>query len=301
MKPKIVVIVGPTASGKTAVSIELAKKINGEIISADSMQIYKFMDIGTAKPTLEEMDNIKHYLLNVALPDETFNVAKYKSLAENAIEEILDKGKTPIIVGGTGLYINTLVNGIEFIEIDGDINYRNELIAKGYEEGATKLHEELQKIDPDAAKTIDANNIRRVARALEIYKVTGKTKTQLDKESQKEVKYDYRMFGMDWDRKTLYDRINLRIDKMFEMGLLNEVKELTEKFKLSNTALQGIGYKEVIEYLNGSITYDEMIEKLKIETRHYAKRQLTWFRRDKRITWLEPKKAVDEIIKNLNY
>lgn len=298
MKPKVVVIVGPTASGKTAVSIELAKKINGEIISADSMQIYKYMDIGTAKPTLDEMQGIKHYMLDVVMPDETFNVAKYKSMAESAIEEILKKGKAPIIVGGTGLYINTLVDGIEFADVPGDEEYRNELIEKGYREGAMSIYKELEKVDSESAKKIDPNNIRRVARALEIYKVTGKTKTQLDIESRKEVKYDYRLFGMEWDRETLYNRIDLRVDKMIEAGLIDEVRNVTEKFKISNTAVQGLGYKEVIEYLNGNISYEEMIEKLKLETRHYAKRQLTWFRRDKRIKWIKPDENATCVIIN---
>ncbi len=298
MKPKVVVIVGPTASGKTAVSIELAKKINGEIISADSMQIYKYMDIGTAKPTLDEMQGIKHYMLDVVMPDETFNVAKYKSMAESAIEEILKKGKVPIIVGGTGLYVNTLVDGIEFADVPGDEEYRNELIEKGYREGAMSIYKELEKVDSESAKKIDPNNIRRVARALEIYKVTGKTKTQLDIESRKEVKYDYRLFGMEWDRETLYNRIDLRVDKMIEAGLIDEVRNVTEKFKISNTAVQGLGYKEVIEFLNGNISYEEMIEKLKLETRHYAKRQLTWFRRDKRIKWIKPDENATCVIIN---
>ena len=298
MKPKVVVIVGPTASGKTAVSIELAKKINGEIISADSMQIYKYMDIGTAKPTLDEMQGIKHYMLDVVMPDETFNVAKYKSMAESAIEEILKKGKVPIMVGGTGLYINTLVDGIEFADVPGDEEYRNELIEKGYREGAMSIYKELEKVDSESAKKIDPNNIRRVARALEIYKVTGKTKTQLDIESRKEVKYDYRLFGMEWDRETLYNRIDLRVDKMIEAGLIDEVRNVTEKFKISNTAVQGLGYKEVIEFLNGNISYEEMIEKLKLETRHYAKRQLTWFRRDKRIKWIKPDENATCVIIN---
>ncbi len=296
MKPKVIVIVGPTASGKTAVSIELAKKINGEIISADSMQIYKHMDIGTAKPTVEEMQGIKHYLLDVVEPNETFNVAKYKKMAEEAIEEILAKGKTPIIVGGTGLYINTLVNGIEFLEVEGDPEYREMLVKRGYEEGAEVLHNELKKIDPESAEIIDANNIRRVARALEIYKTTGKTKTQLDLESRKEVKYDYLMFGLEWSREVLYSRINQRVDIMVESGLIEEVKWLTQNYKISSTAMQGLDYKEVIEYLDGDITYEEMIDKLKIETRHFAKRQLTWFRRDNRIKWVTKENAVDEII-----
>ena len=296
MKPKVVVIVGPTASGKTAVSIELAKKINGEIISSDSMQIYKDMDIGTAKPSKEEMQGIKHYLLDFVEPDKSFNVAKYKSMAESAIEEILKKGKVPIIVGGTGLYVNTLVDGIEFADVPGDEEYRNELIEKGYREGAMSIYKELEKVDSESAKKIDPNNIRRVARALEIYKVTGKTKTQLDIESRKEVKYDYRLFGMEWDRETLYNRIDLRVDKMIEAGLIDEVRNVTEKFKISNTAVQGLGYKEVIEYINGHITKEEMIEKIKGETRKYAKRQLTWFRKNKQTIWLN---GLDDIQNNL--
>lgn len=298
-KPKVVVIVGPTASGKTAVSIELAKRINGEIISADSMQIYKYMDIGTAKPTLEEQDGIKHYLIDVVLPDEHFNVVKYKELAIKAIEEILRKGKIPIIVGGTGLYINTLVNGIEFTDTNNDQEYTNTLMKRYKEYGIDDLFDELKQIDPESAQIIDKNNVRRVIRALEIYKVTGKTKTQLDKESLKDVKYDYLMFGLEWDRNILYDRINKRVDLMLENGLVDEVKSIMEKYQISNTAIQGLGYKEVIEHLNGNISYDEMVKTLKLETRHYAKRQLTWFRRDKRITWLKKENAVDMIIASL--
>lgn len=300
MKSKVVVIVGPTASGKTSQSIELAKKINGEIISADSMQIYKYMDIGTAKPTLYEMQGIKHYMLDVATPDETFNVAKYKEMAEAAVEEILLKGKIPIIVGGTGLYINTLVDGIEFSDIPSNGKYANELIEKANREGVMSIYKELQKVDNEAAKKIAPQNVRRVARALEIYKTTGKTKTQLDLESRKEVKYDYRLFGMELAREVLYQRINLRVDKMLEAGLIEEVENITKKFSISNTAVQGLGYKEVIEYLNGNLTYEEMVQKLKLETRHYAKRQLTWFRRDKRIKWIKPDEdATSVIIKEL--
>ena len=295
-KKKVIVIVGPTASGKTAVSIELAKKINGEIISADSMQIYKDMNIGTAKPSVEEQDGIKHYLFDVVLPDECFNVAKYKILAETAIEEIINKGKVPIIVGGTGLYINTLVNGIEFAEIEHDEKYVQQLFERQKLEGTDSLYEELSKVDPESSKVIDKNNIRRVIRALEIYKVTGKTKTQLDRESIKELKYDYLIFGIDCEREELYERINKRIDIMLDDGLIDEVKNLMNKYNISNTAIQGLGYKEVIEYLNKEISYDEMIEKLKKETRHYAKRQLTWFRRDKRIIWVKREKAVERIM-----
>lgn len=302
MQPKVVVIVGPTASGKTAVSIELAKKLNGEIISADSMQIYKEMNIGSAKPTKEEMQGITHYMIDVIEPTENFNVAKYKEMAEECIEKILAKGKLPIIVGGTGLYVSTLTNGIEFSEIEKDEKYRKELedIAE-QENGIDILFEQLKKIDPEAANIIEKNNVRRVIRALEIFKVTGKTKTQLDRESIKELKYDYRIFGMLWDRQELYDRIDKRVDIMLDMGLLEEVEKLNEK-GFSATAIQGLGYKEIIEYLDKEITLDEAIEKLKQETRRYAKRQMTWFKRDKKIVWLDAKnkeKVVEYIFQNI--
>lgn len=295
-KPKVIVIVGPTASGKTATAIKVAKELNGEIVSADSMQIYKEMNIGTAKPTIEEQDGILHYMIDVVYPDEEFNVAKYKDMAEIAIEEILAKGKIPIIVGGTGLYINTLVDAIEFVDIGEDLNYRNEMLKRAEIEGASVIHAELAKIDKDAADNIDANNIRRVIRALEIYKLTGKTKTQLDMESRKEVKYDYRMYGIKWDREKLYERIEKRVDIMLEEGLVDEVKNIIPKYKISKTAIQGLGYKEVIEFLNNQISYEEMVEILKMETRRYAKRQLTWFRRDERIKWYEIDFIANEII-----
>ncbi len=299
MKPKVIVIVGPTASGKTSASINVAKKLNGEIISADSMQIYREMNIGTAKVTKEEADGIKHYLVDVVNPDEVFNVTKYKEMAEAAIEEILAKGKTPIIVGGTGLYVSTLINGIEFAEVGEDVEYREQMTALAEEKGAEYLHNELRKVDPDAADSIEMNNIRRVVRALEIFKLTGKTKTQLDIESRKEVKYDYRVYGIDTPREELYNRINIRVDKMFEEGLLEEVKYVNEKYKISSTAIQGLGYKEVIEYIEDKVTYEEMIEKLKMETRRYAKRQLTWFRREEQIKWCPLTEIVDTIIKDL--
>ena len=299
MKPKVVVIVGPTASGKTSASINVAKNLNGEIISADSMQIYREMDIGTAKVTKEEADGIKHYLVDVVNPDEVFNVTKYKEMAEAAIEEILAKGKTPVIVGGTGLYVSSLINGIEFAEVGEDVEYREQMTTLAEEKGAEYLHNELRKVDPDAADAIEMNNIRRVVRALEIFKLTGKTKTQLDIESRKEVKYDYRVYGIDTPREELYNRINVRVDKMFEEGLLDEVKYVNEKYKISSTAIQGLGYKEVIEYIDGKVTYDEMIEKLKMETRRYAKRQLTWFRREEKIKWCPLNEIVDTIIREL--
>ena len=297
-KPKVIVIVGPTASGKTSTSIEVAKRLNGEIVSADSMQIYKEMDIGTAKPTIEERAGIKHYMLDVVSPDEEFNVSKYKIMAEDAIEEILKNGKTPIIVGGTGLYVNSLIDSIEFIDVKEDIEYRNECLEKAEKYGPQFLHDELRKIDEEAAEKIDVNNVRRVIRALEVFKVTGKTKTELDKESIKEPKYDYLVYGIDWDRAILYERIEKRVDIMLNDGLIEEVKDLMNKYNFSKTAIQGLGYKEVVEYLENSISYEEMVEKLKMETRRYAKRQLTWFRRDKRITWCKIDEIVNKILQD---
>ncbi|MBR3887873.1 MAG: tRNA (adenosine(37)-N6)-dimethylallyltransferase MiaA [Clostridia bacterium] len=295
MKPRVIVIVGPTASGKTSTSIEIAKELNGEIISADSMQIYKEMNIGTAKPSMEEREGITHYLMDIISPDELYNVTMYKKMAEKAIEEILAKDKLPIIVGGTGLYISTLINGIEFSEVKEDPEYRKEMQVLAESKGPNYLHDMLREVDPIAADNIDMNNVRRVIRALEIYKVTGKTKTQLDEESVKETKYDYMVYGIETPREKLYERINLRVDKMLEEGLIEEVKSLLEKYELSKTALQGLGYKEVKAYLEEQITYDEMVEILKMETRRYAKRQLTWFRRESQIKWC----SLDEITERI--
>ena len=293
-KPKVIVICGPTASGKTALSIELAKKINGEIISADSMQIYKDMDIGTAKPDKEEMQGIKHYLLDCISPDVRYSVAEYKQDATNAIEEILQKGKTPIIVGGTGLYVDTLIYGIEYNDIKIDEEYRKELEKIAEEQGLQPLYEMALKIDEEAMKKISSNDKKRIMRVLEIYKATGKTKTQQEIESRKNgVKYDYKVFALNMDREVLYNRINLRVDIMIKNGLVEEVKNLKEKYNKFPTAMQGLGYKEVVEYLEGKITEEEMIEKIKMETRRYAKRQLTWFRKNKETIWLDATKEKD--------
>ena len=287
-KPKIIVICGPTASGKTSLSIELAKKISGEIISADSMQIYKDMNIGTAKPTIEEMQGIKHYLLDFVSPDERYSVADYKKDAKKAIEEILKKGKTPIIVGGTGLYIDSLIYGIEYQEIQFDEKYRKELEIKADQNGLQELFEEAKKIDPKAVEKISPNDKKRILRILEIYNATGKTKTEQNIESrQKEVEYDYHVYALNWDRQVLYDRINKRVDIMIQNGLIQEVKNVLKKYNKFPTAMQGLGYKEVVAYLNGEYTEEEMIEKIKMESRRYAKRQLTWFRKNKQTIWLD--------------
>jgi len=299
LKPKVIVIVGPTASGKTALSIELAKRINGEIVSCDSMQIYKDMDIGSAKPTLEEMQGIKHYMIDVVKPDERFSVAEYKKQAEKAIEEILSKGKTPIVIGGTGLYADSLIYSIEYPEIEFDQNYRNKLEKKAdTQEGLIELYNEAKRIDEEAIKKISENDKKRIIRILEIFHSTEKTKTQLEIESRRnEVKYDYRVFAIDMNREILYDRINKRVDIMIENGLIQEVKNLLNKYESFPTAMQGLGYKEVVEYLDGKLTKEEMIEKIKQETRRYAKRQLTWFRKNKQTIWIN---GLDDMQNNIN-
>ena len=288
MKEKVIVICGPTASGKTALSIELAKKINGEIISADSMQIYKEMNIGTAKPTKEEMQGIKHYLLDFVSPNERYSVAQYKQDAKNAIKEIISKGKIPIIVGGTGLYIDSLIYEIEYNDIKIDENYRKELEKIIEEQGLEKLYKNAMQIDPIAMEKISVNDKKRIMRVLEIYKATGKTKTEQELESRKKpVEFDYKVFAINWDRETLYERINKRVDIMIEQGLIDEVKNILEKYDKFPTAMQGLGYKEVVDYINGIYTKEEMIDKIKMETRRYAKRQLTWFRKNKQTIWLD--------------
>ena len=288
MKPKVIVIVGPTASGKTSLSIELAKKINGEIVSCDSMQIYKDMDIGSAKPSKEEMQGIKHYMIDEVIPTQRFSVAEYKKKAELAIEEILKNGKVPIVVGGTGLYANSLIYGIEYSNIEFDGKYREKLmkIAQS-EEGLKSLYEEAKRIDEKAMEKISPNDQKRILRILEIYNATGKTKTEQEEISRKnEVKYDYNVFAINIERTILYERINKRVDMMIEQGLIEEVRKLIEKYPEFPTAMQAIGYKEIVQYFDGKITKEEAIEKIKQETRRYAKRQITWFKRIENIKWL---------------
>lgn len=299
MKPKVIVIAGPTASGKTDLSIEFAKKINGEIISSDSMQIYQDMNIGTAKVTLEEMQGIKHYLIDFIPPNKRYSVSDFKKDAEKAIEEILAKGKIPIIVGGTGLYIDSLIYGIEYPEMELDEEYRNTLMKQAEtQEGLQNLYNQAKKIDPEAIETISPNDKKRIIRILEVFKATGKNKTEQERLSRlNEVKYDYKVFAIDRERQNLYERINKRVDIMLEQGLVEEVKNLKQKYHCFPTAMQGLGYKEVVEYLEEKCTYEEMIEKIKQETRHYAKRQLTWFRKNKETIWL---KAEDGIQKNID-
>lgn len=296
-KQKVIVICGPTASGKTKLSIEIAKKINGEIISADSMQIYKDMTIGTAKPTPEEMQGIKHYLIDFVLPNQRYSVADYNKDALKAIDEIIKKGKTPIVVGGTGLYVNSLIYGIEYSDIEVDIEYREKLEKIAKLEGIERLYEMAKEIDPEAIKNISKNDQKRICRILEIYHTTGKNKTEQEKESRKNgPKYQYLLYGITMDREKLYDRINKRVDIMINDGLIEEVQNIVKKYDEFPTAMQGLGYKEVVEYLNGVTTKEEMIEKIKMETRRYAKRQLTWFKKCENIKWIN---GLDDIQNNI--
>ncbi len=285
---KIIVILGPTASGKTGLSIELAKRYNGEIISADSMQIYKGMNIATAKPTVEEMCKVKHHLMDFLDPMETYSVGEYVLDAEKAITDILSRNKTPIICGGTGLYIDSLINGINFTDDSSDEKIRDELYNLAETKGIDYLLDMLLKIDYDSyVKLSQQRNLRRIVRAIEFYKVTGKTITEQNINSQStSSKYDYLLIGLNAnDRQFLYDRINRRVDLMIQNGLIEETKGVLN-LDLSATAIKAIGYKELIPYINNEASLDECIDKLKMETRRYAKRQLTWFRRNKNINWI---------------
>lgn len=291
-KKPMVILTGPTAVGKTALSIELAKKINGAIISADSMQVYKYMDIGSAKIMPEEMQKIKHYLVDELLPTDEFHIVKFQEMAKAALEEIYSDGKIPIIVGGTGFYIQGLLYDIDFSKQDADYEYRMELEAFAKEHGAQALHERLREIDPASYETIHANNIKRVIRALEYYHLSGKPISEHnEQERQKESPYHFAYFVLNDDRKNLYDRIEKRIDVMMEQGLLEEVTRLKQMgCHKDMVSMQGLGYKEILAYLDGECSLEEAVNLLKKETRHFAKRQLTWFRRERDVIWFDKSK-----------
>lgn len=300
----VIVIVGPTASGKTSLSVKLAREINGEIISADSMQVYKYMDIGTAKPDNVEKDNIKHYLMDEVDPNEEFNVAKYQKLALNYIDEVLENSKIPIVVGGTGLYINSLLYNINFSETQTDWDFRENLKKEAEEKGNEFLHNKLKEVDIIAAQKINVNDIKRIIRALEVYNYTNKTISEHQEVSLAiPSKYKFIVFGLNMNREALYERINKRVDIMFEKGLINEVKRLRGMgYDIKTIAMQGIGYKEILSYLRGNLTLSEAVEIIKRESRRYAKRQLTWFRRNKEIIWLDLEiRDEDEILKLMKY
>lgn len=299
-KPKVIVICGPTASGKTGLSVKVAQAMNGEIVSCDSMQIYKDMNIGTAKVTKEEMQGIPHYLIDFVSPDERYSVADFQIDSEKAIGEIIAKGKTPIVVGGTGLYVDTLVYHIQYPEIETDLEYRKQLEEMIQEQGLEAAYQKAKEIDPQAIEKISSNDQKRIMRILEIYHQTGKTKTELEIASRREEPpYEYLVYAIDMDREKLYDRINQRVDIMINQGLIEEVQELLTKYKDFPTAMQGLGYKEVVDYLNGNMTREEMIDTLKQETRRYAKRQLTWFRKNKEIKWIDGLAPAEENIQRI--
>ena len=292
-KIKLITVVGPTASGKTRLGVELAKKYNGEVISADSMQIYKGMQIATAKPTVEEMQGIPHHLMDFLPPDQTYSVAMFVSDAKKCIDDITSRGKLPVIVGGTGLYVDSLLNNIAFHESQRSTQISDELWEIYYAEGIDKLLEMLNKIDGESAERLSAErNPKRIIRAIEFYKTTGITITEQNKKSKNEESpYSPVKLGINFeDRQKLYDRINQRVDLMLEEGLVAEAKRVYNS-ELSFTSVKAIGYKELFPYLKGELPLEECIEKLKQETRRYAKRQITWFKRDKEINWLYPDKA----------
>jgi tRNA dimethylallyltransferase len=285
---KVIFIVGPTAVGKTDVSIELAKALNGEIVSADSVQIYKKLNIGSAKPTPEEMDGIPHHLLDFVDPDSSFSVSDYTRLAKGVIQEVRSRGKTPIVTGGTGLYVNALLYDMDFGKIESDEDYRNTLEQIAEDQGKEALHQMLEAIDPEAAGKIHANNLRRVIRALEINKRTGKPMSDFATDPIPTADYETIIIGLTRSRLKLYGRINKRVDIMLESGLIEEVKKIkNDGIDGSYQSMQGIGYKEVLDYLEDKYDFDTMVTVLKQSSRRYAKRQMTWFRRYRDMEWID--------------
>lgn len=286
-KQKLVVIIGPTAVGKTKLSIELAKQYNGEIISGDSMQIYREMDIGTAKIRQEEMEGIPHHLIDIRNPDQDFSVAEFQELVREKITEIASRNKLPIIVGGTGLYIQAAIYDYHFSEAPSNPDYRKNLEKRAEKEGNQALHDELVRIDPQSASGIHPNNVRRVIRALEIFHCTGKTKEETQANQSPELLYDTALIGLTMERDQLYERINRRVDIMVEEGLLEEVQSLYNRGLRECQSIQAIGYKEIYQFLDGHVSYVDAIDMLKQNSRRYAKRQLTWFRNKMSVKWFD--------------
>lgn len=288
MKKPLIVLTGPTAAGKTHLSIALAKAVNGEIISADSMQVYKYMDIGSAKIRPEEMQGVKHYLVDELLPEEEFHIVKFQQMAKAAMEEIYAKGKVPILVGGTGFYIQAVTKDIDFTQADQEAGYRRELEQLAAEKGNDYLHTMLQEVDPVSAKEIHANNVKRVIRALEFYHQNQSPISAHNQEQKEhETPYNLAYFVLNVPRELLYKRIDDRIDEMLEEGLLEEVEQLKKRgCHRGMVSMQGLGYKEILAYLEGEYPLEEAVRVLKRDTRHFAKRQLTWFRREKETIWI---------------
>lgn len=303
MKKSLIILTGPTAVGKTELSIELAKMVNGSIISADSMQVYRHMDIGSAKIRPEEMQGIPHYLIDTFEPDEEFHVVKFQEYAKRYMEEIYAEGRIPIITGGTGFYIQALLYDIDFTEEQEDSAYRKELEQFAKEHGAHALHEKLKVVDEKAAEEIHENNVKRVIRALEFHHLSGgKISEHNEKERKKESPYNFAYFVLNDERERLYRRINQRVDIMMEQGLVEEVQNLKSMgYHKKMVSMQGLGYKEILEYLDGECTLDEAIYRIKRDTRHFAKRQLTWFRREREVLWVNKQEFQYDNDKILTY
>lgn len=299
----LIILTGPTAVGKTKLSIALAKAINGEIISADSMQVYRGMDIGTAKITPEEMQGVKHYLIDEFSPEEEFNVVKFKECAMNYVEQIYAKGKIPIVVGGTGFYIQALLYDIQFDKTEENHSYRGELEELAAEKGATYLHEKLKEIDPKSAEAIHANNVKKVIRAIEFYHQNGYPISEHNEEQrQNESPFQSAYFVLNNERSVLYERIDQRVDLMMKEGLIDEVQKLyDEGYDLSLVSMQGLGYKEIIRYFEGEISLEEAVYTIKRDTRHFAKRQLTWFKRERDVIWVNKQEFAEDEENILQY
>lgn len=302
-KRKLLILTGPTAVGKTSLSIDLAKSIEGEIISADSMQVYKYMDIGSAKIMPEEMEGIPHHLIDVLEPRQEFNVFRFQEMAKEAIEEIYCREHVPIVVGGTGFYIQALLYDIDFAKQEDHAALRQRLEETAREKGGEFLHDRLKKVDPASAAAIHPNNCKRVIRALEFYELNGAPISQHNREQrQKEAAYCHRYFVLNEDREQLYRKIDRRVEKMMERGLVDEVKKLKEMgYERSLVSMQGLGYKEILAYLDGECTLEEAVFSIKRDTRHFAKRQLTWFRRERDVIWIDKKDFAYDPNKILNY
>ena len=303
MKKPLVVLTGPTAVGKTKLSIALAKALGGEIISADSMQVYKHMDIGSAKITEKEMDGVPHHLIDVLSPFEEFHIVRFQELAKKAVEDIYSRGRIPVFVGGTGFYIQAVTKDIDFTEGEEDKEYREELSRLAAEKGNECLHEMLRNIDPKSAEEIHANNVKRVIRALEFYKENGFPISQHNEEQkQNETPYNLAYFVLNAPRELLYERIDRRVDEMMENGLMEEVQKLKDMgCRRDMTSMQGLGYKEILSFLDGEVPLEEAVRILKRDTRHFAKRQLTWFRRESDVIWLDKDKFSFDEEKILEY
>lgn len=302
MENPLIVIGGPTASGKTDLAIEVAKKINGEIVSADSMQVYKYMDIGTAKPTKFQMQGIKHYLIDEIYPDDEFNVAIFKSKAKEYIEQIYKLGKVPILVGGTGFYIQAVVNDNDFTDKEADTSYRDKLYEEAREKGNQYLHDKLKQVDSVSAQKIHYNNVKRVIRALEFYEQTKMPiSVHNDVEKQKVSPYKLKYILLDLDRQILYDKINLRVNKMIKDGLVDEVKSLLDRGYSENlVSMQGLGYKELVPFIKNEVSIEKAIEELKKRTRHFAKRQFTWFKHQCDGTWFDVSNLnIEKVLKSI--